>query len=59
MIKVEPEVAAASTGDDPRDLHVMPNYGAEHDSSVECWCSPWLDWTAPNGGRVWVHREDN
>ena len=42
-------------GDRPEDLHVVPEVGPEHESSVECWCVPklaHLEGTA----RVWTHR---
>uniref|UniRef100_A0A6H1Z913 Uncharacterized protein n=1 Tax=viral metagenome TaxID=1070528 RepID=A0A6H1Z913_9ZZZZ len=55
----------------PNDMHVMPTYGREHESSETCWCSPCPDaerdaerlrelkTTGSAGGRVWIHREDN
>ena len=49
--------------DDPCDMHVMPQYGREHGSTCECWCSPHIAPGTDNvhyyRGRVWVHREDN
>lgn len=42
------------------DLHVMPTYGREHETSSACWCHPTVDpptrrWQR----RVWIHREAN
>jgi len=44
-----------------RDVHVVPLFGREHDSSPQCWCVPRLRWdyTPQDGGRVWVHRVEN
>lgn len=44
--------------DNDDDLHVMPMYGNEHESSPRCWCKPRIDYRGPVG-RVWVHREQN
>ena len=50
----------------PGDMHVMPTYGRDHDSSRDCWCYPEPDQLSvlaqKDGtahGIVWVHREDN
>lgn len=38
-------------------VHVMPNWGQEHLSRVDCWCDPYLDYEdEETGGQVWVHR---
>ena len=36
-------------------LHVVPDDGS-HDTSAVCWCQPVLDYEAPMGGRLYVHR---
>ncbi len=28
----------------------------EHIDSPDCWCHPYVVYTAPDGGQVWVHR---
>lgn len=45
--------------DHPRDVHVYPTYGREHDTSCQCWCEPELDCVGESGAQLWVHREDN
>lgn len=44
---------------DDGDVHVMPTYGREHCCAPDCWCEPEHDYTAPNGHKVWVHRDMN
>ena len=38
------------------EVHVMPSYGKEHETTPECWCYPVPDDDVPG---VWVHREQN
>jgi hypothetical protein len=45
--------------DRPDDVHVMPTYGRGHDCKQSCWCAPELDFTAPQGAQVWVHKDMN
>lgn len=40
--------------DDDGDVHVMPAYGREHETSVRCWCHPSRD-----DDRVVLHRDVN
>lgn len=43
-------------GDRSDDLHVMPTYGRQHETTVLCWCQPERDHDAP---AVVVHRDLN
>lgn len=45
--------------DRPEDMHVMPCYGQDHESSSSCPCHPDAKLVDGSKGRVWVHREDN
>lgn len=39
--------------------HVYPEYGAPHESSMQCRCSPFPYSRNSVGVVVWMHREDN
>lgn len=44
----------------PEIVHVMPNFGREHNASSGCWCSPIRDAKALlEGNTVWVHNPEN
>ncbi len=45
--------------DEFEDIHVMPNYGPEHECSEHCWCEPELDSSSEDGTCVFVHRDMN
>ena len=42
------------------DLHVAPSFTGErdHESTRDCWCGPEVDYVAPSGARLWLHRRE-
>lgn len=53
---IEPATDGEDRSDDSSDVHVMPNYGREHEASRRCWCVPTRDTEEP---RLWIHRDPN
>lgn len=54
-----PPVAASDDvpgEDDDGDVHVMPAYGREHETSIRCWCHTVRE---RDEARVIVHRDMN
>lgn len=50
-------VLFARNGD---DIHIVPAaQKAMHGEGVSCWCNPRLEFVAPNGGRLYLHRRGN
>lgn len=43
--------------DSESDLHVVPGFGREHDSSAGCWCRPSVEFEEGDG-RMYVHHPE-
>lgn len=54
LIETETDVERRDDSDD--DVHVMPTWGREHETSVCCWCGPVRD---EDVRAVVVHRDVN
>jgi len=40
-------------------VHVIPNFGRDHDENDKCWCGPHWDTEGGSAVRILIHECDN
>ena len=55
----DPSKLVALFAPDGHNVHIVPSEAADHAIGVTCWCTPRVEFIAPNGGRIYLHRKAN